>query len=209
MGVLIMPATQVQAEYFTRRGLGLIRCIKGLAHGLLLSLLVFQSSVIQGEDRPAIEYQVKAAFLYNISGFVSWPEQMPQHNDGFQLCVVGKDPFGKALDTLTGKSVHGQPLNIRRLASGASTENCQLIYISESETGRYTALLEKLGVQPVLTVSDIDDFIKRGGIIRFRLVNNRVRFDININAAERVGLKISSKLLSLANVVREDKVTAR
>jgi hypothetical protein len=209
MEILIMTGLQILAKRIGQPGPTAIRHIKFLVQGLLFALLVWQSNVSQAADRPTNEYRIKAAFLYNFSSFVSWPEKVTQHNDEFELCVVGNDPFGKALDTLSGKTVHGRSLKVRRLSDGVITDACQLVYISESETKRFVRLLGKVRARPVLTVSDIDDFATHGGIIRFRLDNNKVRFDINVDAAERAGLNISSKLLSLATIVREEKVTAR
>ncbi len=183
--------------------------LKRLVQGLLLVLLTCQVSMSQAEGRPVSEYNIKAAFLYNFSSFISWPEKAPQQDGEFQLCVLGNDPFGEALETLSGKSVHGLSMKIRRLGAGAKTDTCQLVYISESETKHLARLLSKVRARPVLTVSDIDNFVKHGGIIRFKLVDNKVRFVINVDAAERAGLKISSKLLSLAIIVKEDQVTAR
>ena len=204
-----MPGLHEQVERSWHQGPAVIRRMKRLVHGLLISLLICQSTASQGEDRLVSEYRIKAAFLYNFSSFVSWPERASQHNDEFQICVVGNDPFGEALNTLSGKSVSGMPLKIRRLTAGAITDTCQLVYISESETKRFVRLLGKVRARPVLTVSDIDGFAMHGGIIRFKLVDNKVRFEINVDAAERAGLKISSKLLSLAIIVSEEKVNAR
>lgn len=204
-----MAGLQIHAKRIGQPGPTAIRHIKLLVQGLLFGLLFWQSNVSQAADRPTNEYSIKAAFLYNFSSFVSWPEKVARHHDEFELCVVGNDPFGKTLDTLSGKSVHGQSLKIRRLTDGAITDTCQLVYISESETKRFARLLKKVRARPVLTVSDIDDFATHGGIIRFKLDSNKVRFDINVDAADRAGLNISSKLLSLATIVREEKVTAR
>jgi hypothetical protein len=175
----------------------------------MLSLLIGHGSAVQAEDRPVSEYSIKAAYLYNLSGFVSWPEPGPQHNDEFRLCVLGNDPFGEVLDTLSGKPVHGRSLKVRRLTAAATIDTCHLVYISESEIERYAILLGMIRSRPVLTVSDIDGFALHGGIIRFKLVDNRVRLEINPEAAERAGLKISSKLLSLATIVSDEMVTAR
>jgi hypothetical protein len=209
MGNLIMPGLQVHAKRIGEPVPNAIRHIKLLMYTLLFALLVCQSNLSQAADRPTNEYSIKAAFLYNFSRFVSWPEKVAQHNDEFELCVIGNDPFGKVLDTLSGKSVHGQPLKVRRLTDGAITGACQLVYIGESETKQFARLLGMVRARPVLTVSDIDDFAMHGGIIRFKLDNKKVRFDINVDAAERAGLKISSRLLSLATIVREEKVGAR
>lgn len=204
-----MPGPANQAQANSQQGTDLNRHMKQLAHGLLLMLLLVHSSLGRAEDSKIDEYSIKAAFLYNFSSFVSWPDQAIRQNDEFQLCVLGNDPFGEALDTLSGKPVHGLLLKVRRLGDRESSDACQLIYIGKSEGEHYATLLGQLQEKPVLTVSGIDKFTDHGGIIRFKIVNNRVRFDINVDAAERAGLKLSSKLLSLATIVRDEKVTAR
>ena len=203
-----MPGLQTQTAC-TRDDPGMTGCIRRVTHGLLLSLLLLHGSASLGDERADNEYRIKAAFLYNFSSFTSWPEMALQDNAQFRLCVVGHDPFDGALDSLSGKKVNGIPLKVSRLAAGENMQSCQLAFISESETGRIEETLGGLTGKPVLTVSDIDDFTLHGGIIRLKLVDNKVRFDINVDAAEQAGLKISSKLLSRATIIREEKVTAR
>ena len=170
----------------------LLRRFRCLLAGLLLT-----APVLAMTDEARIpEYQVKSAFLYNFTGFVSWPEATLQNRTEFSLCVTGTDPFGSQLDRLTGKSVHNMRLVVRRLSSLAMVDDCQLIYIGENTD--LTEVLLLLREQPVLTISDTEEFFEQGGIIQFKLVQNRVRFKINVDAATSAGLNISSKLLSLA-----------
>lgn len=203
-----MPAVQTHTER-TCTVANMTRHFKQLVQGLLLFLLLVHGSSSQGADPADNEYRIKTAFLYNFSSFVSWPEMAYQDKAEFQLCVVGNNPFGGALDTLSGKTVHGLPLKVRQLDSAANIHSCQLAYISKSETGNIAGTLKELAGKPVLTVSDIDDFALHGGIIRLKLVDNKVRFDINVDTATHAGLKISSRLLSLATIIQGEKVTAR
>ena len=110
--------------------------------------------------------------------------------------MIGTDPFGAQLDKLAGKPVHNNTLVIKRLKSLTLADDCQLVYISEDTEPTEVLLLVR--EKPVLTVSDAEDFIEQSGIIQFKLVQNRVRFRINMDAANSAGLSISSKLLSLA-----------
>ena len=166
----------------------------------LLVMLLFCAPVLSmAADQLVTEYRIKAAFLFNFTRFVNWPEQPA--SDSFTLCVLGEDPFGIHLDPLESKVVNGRALAIRRIQDTTATDNCQMVYISESVTGEIGAILSRLSQAPVLTVSDSERFTEQGGIIQFRLIDNKVRFDININAASDSGLNISSKLLSLANAV--------
>lgn len=163
---------------------------------LLAALLLSVPALAVADDKQIPEYRVKSAFLYNFSRFVTWPETTLQDRTEFSLCVIGTDPFGTQLDKLTGKPVHDRTLVVQRLSSLTLLDDCQLVYI-----GKNTALSEALMIvreQPVLTVSEAADFIEQGGIIQFKLVHNKVRFRINLDAAKTAGLSISSKLLSLA-----------
>lgn len=168
---------------------------------LLAALLLCTSAFSKADDQLATEYRIKAAFLYNFTRFVNWPEQEKQDSDSFMVCILGPDPFGEHLAPLESKSVNGRALSIRRIQGTTSLDNCQLVYISESLTSEMETILSSIRQAPVLTVSDADNFTGQGGIIQFLLIDNKIRFDINIEAASDAGLNISSKLLSLANAV--------
>jgi hypothetical protein len=173
------------------------RVIPALAAALLVCMPAF--SGIAGQ--PSTEYRIKAAFLYNFTSFVTWPDNLAGESE-FTLCVFGDDPFGELLDKLAGKSVRDTQLAVRRLESLALLDQCELVFISEMPNDQLGAALALLHGLPVLTVSDIRGFTELGGIIEFRIIDNKVRFDINIDAAESTGLSISSKLLSLATRFR-------
>jgi len=169
---------------------------------VLAALLLCAPAFTQADDQQVTEYRIKAAFLYNFSRFIEWPDETGESGQ-FTICVLGVDPFGTAIDNLAGKNVHGSTLDIRRLSTTAGMNDCRILYISKSESDRIGSILAPLQTRPVLTVSDTADFAEQGGIIRLKLVDKKVRFDINIDAAQRSGLNISSKLLSLATIVRD------
>lgn len=171
---------------------GLPRIVRGLLAALLLSAPAFAVA----DEAQISEYRVKSAFLYNFSRFVTWPETTLQDRAEFLLCVIGTDPFGAQLDKLTDKTVHNHTLVVRRLNSLAVIDDCQLVYIGEDTMPADILLLVR--ERPILTVSDAEDFIEQGGIIQFELVQSKVRFRINMDAANSAGLRVSSKLLSLA-----------
>ncbi len=168
-------------------------------------LCVFLAATLAapGQDGAPTEYQVKAAFLYNFGKFVEWPPgALPA--DSFAICVLGEDPFGPELDRLIeGKSVHGKKLGAHRLGRAEEAGKCQVLFVSASENGRLAHILASVRGRSVLTVGDTEGFAHRGGIINFRLVENKVRFEINLDAAERAGLTVSSQLLKLAKIIRE------
>ena len=170
---------------------------------LIAALLLLSHSVSApaAEDTEA-QYRVKAAFIYNFARFTSWPA-----HDGseFRLCILGTDPLGKSLDALIGKQVHQESVTIIRLEYASTLDQCELVYIASSYSDQLAEVISQLEQQAILTVSDIDAFIDHGGIIGFRIIDNRIRFEINASAATKAGLTISSRLLSLASRVRMDR----
>ncbi len=152
----------------------------------------------------ASEYQVKAAFLCQFTKFVEWPSgAFADANSPFVIGVVGKDPFGAILErAIDGKSVDGRSFVIRRFSQVADVQPCHLLFVCESDRDQVSRILARLGHSNTLTVGDFDQFIQRGGTVNFFIEDSRVRFEINPDAADSAGLKISSKLLHLARVVR-------
>ena len=169
-----------------------------------LALAFLQRAVAQ-EIAPPLEYQVKAAFLFNFAKFVEWPpDSPPEGDDGFVICVFEDETLAQALDrAVTGKTVEGRVFRVRRLQSLDDTRSCRMLYLGGNETSRLVALLKSVRTSAVLTVGNAPGFTRQGGIINFIMQDNRVRFEINPEAAERAGLRISSKLLQLATIVRD------
>ena len=148
------------------------------------------------------EYQVKAAFLCNFAKFIEWPnESITDSNTTMNLFVLGEDPFGPDLDAIQGMTIKGRNLVIRRIKSVKDLSNCHMLFICESEKDRLEEILRSLKGSSVLTMSDTEGFGQRGVIINLYIQERRVRFEINVEAAKRVGLKISSKLLQLGKIV--------
>ncbi|HEX9002623.1 MAG TPA: YfiR family protein [Blastocatellia bacterium] len=174
---------------------------------ILLSPVNFVFGV-RAQTQTANEYEVKAAFLYNFAKFVEWPPEAFGSGGGTALIVgiIGDDPFGSAIDrTISGKTVNGRQLTIRRLKWGQNLKDCHVLFVSSSEQKRLPQILEILKGASVLTVSEMDQFSQQGGVIGFVMENSKVRFEINTSASEQARLKISSKLLALARIVRSGK----
>jgi hypothetical protein len=152
------------------------------------------------------EYQVKAAFLYNFVKFVEWPKDVFEDPKApIVIGILGKDHFGTYLDEIVeNKTVKGRGFVIRRFDSVGDLEACHVLFISESEKARISTTLNKLQDWHVLTVSDVKGFPKLGGIINLITEKNRIRFEINVDAAVRAGLKLSSHLLKLGKIIRDD-----
>jgi hypothetical protein len=160
-----------------------------------------------GAQSVADEYQVKAAYLLNFARFVEWPLNDLPASSPLEIVVVGDDSFGAALEEiLRGKSANGHPIQFRHLKWDDVLTPYQIVFISASEERHLAQILGYLGRTSVLTVSDIDRFSLRGGIIEFRTVGNRLRFDINRTSAIAAQLNISSKLLSVARAIQEGSV---
>jgi hypothetical protein len=151
------------------------------------------------------EYQVKAAFLYNFAKFVEWPEEAFSSPDApLVIAVLGEDPFGTLLDeTVRGEAVGGHKLEVRRIDRLEAAKGCHTLFISASEKSELPEILAAVKDSGALTVSDVEGFARRGGIISFRTVDGKVQFEINLETAKRERLKVSSRLLKLADVVGE------
>lgn len=153
------------------------------------------------------EYQVKAAFLYNFAKFVEWPpEEFKTPKDPILVCVLGHNPFGSSLeDVIRGKSIEGRGFAFRQVSNAEQARSCQILFVSSEDGKRFHALARGLKAAGILTVGEMQGFAADGGIINFKLDGDRVRFEINVDAAERAQLRISSKLLSLAEIVKTEK----
>jgi hypothetical protein len=175
---------------------------KALALFCLAAVLIGQSAFLNAQSSEGDEineYQVKGAFLYHFGKFVDWPESaFAKHQDSFLICVFGQDPFGKALDhLLQGKSIKDRPIRLERITESETPTECNILYVSASEQDHVRDILRDLEAKSVLTVGEGPDFNKEGGVIRFLVRDKKVRFEINTEAGEKAGLKISSQLLKL------------
>ena len=184
----------------------------GARRGLRAPLLLLALAVALAADRCALandkverEYAVKAAFLVNFAGYVEWPEGPPKNGEeALVIGVLGTDPFGAALDMLAEKkSQKGKKILLRRFNKLSEYAPCHILFVSSSEAGRLTSVLDKTNESNTLVVGDSEGLAHKGAAINFLVVENKVRFEVNLGAAKRAGLKISSKLLRLAKTVIE------
>ena len=150
------------------------------------------------------EYQVKAFFLYNFARYVEWPaESFKSSNDPIVICILGQNPFGGALDqAIAGKVVDGRPFVVRQLSDIQPESNCHILFVNSSERKRFRSMAGRLKGSGVLSVGEIPGFTADGGVINFKLEGGKVRFEIDVDAAGRERLHISSKLLSLAQIAK-------
>ncbi|HXN29428.1 MAG TPA: YfiR family protein [Candidatus Acidoferrales bacterium] len=170
---------------------------------VLLSVTVAGPARLARAQSQAGEYHVKAAFLFHFVQLVEWPGGEPGNQaDPLTLCMLGEDPFRGDLEvTLEGKSVGSRPLRVRHLKPAEGFQGCQVLFVGRRDAARLGRVLEELKDGPTLTVGESDGFVEQGGMIGFCLVENKVRFEINVQAAEQAKLRISSRLLLLAQTV--------
>jgi YfiR/HmsC-like len=174
---------------------------------LAAALLLLPALPARAQGVVATEYAVKAAFLYHFAKFIEWPASVGGPSPkAVTLCVVGNDPFGDALDELASRGVEGLAEGIRvrvlHVAGPTLEAGCHIAFISNSERPRLAAHLADAAQAHAVTVSDLDGFAEAGGAIQFVIEDGKVRFWINRSAAEQAGVRLSSRLLALARIVK-------
>jgi hypothetical protein len=160
------------------------------------------ASCLHAQQANPTEYEVKAAYLYNFGKFVEWPAKVTAASDFFSICVLGEDPFGATFDAIASESINGKKVVVKRITKPQDAVSCRILFVSSSEESRLKEILATLDKTSVLTVSDISQFTRHGGMIRFVMEGNRVRFEVNLTTAEHAGLTLSSQLLKVAISVR-------
>ncbi|NVM21789.1 MAG: YfiR family protein [Desulfobacterales bacterium] len=171
-----------------------------------ICVTISTSANANAESPPSREYLIKAAFLYNFAKFVEWPtEAFPNDSTPITLCILGEDPFGDALESIKGKTIRGRDMVIRHVVRVEDLEHCHILFVSASEEKRLPQILNTIRDKTILTVSDMNRFARRGGIINLVTVRSKIRFEINVDATDLVGLRISSKLLRLARIVKDGR----
>ena len=175
-----------------------------MMYRLSLNMILCWLAILTANGQIADEYQVKAAFLYNFAKFVEWPPQAFKNpQDPIAICILGQNPFGDALEqTVRGKMIDTRTFSIRQVTDARQASACHILFVSSSERKRARSVLGELK-SSVLTVGEADGFTSDGGIVNFKIEEGRIQIQINVEAAEQEKLRISSKLLSLAQIVRK------
>lgn len=171
----------------------------------LAGALAVSAMPASAQKDPVGEYELKATILYNLSRFVEWPPRSYADSQApTVLCTLGQDPFGNSLKTLGQKQDNnGRPVSIRQLKNENGIRECHVLYISTSERKTLAEILSRLKGSSVLTVGEMSQFAAQGGVIQFTVEDKQVHFEINLDAASRMTLKISSRLLVLAQIVKD------
>lgn len=176
-----------------------------LRMGLALALgatLALAPQILNAKSRPPLQYQVRAAYLLKFLPFIEWPAAPTGSGETFGVCIVGDAPFGTELEQLAaGQQIDGRPLVIRRLNRVSRGSGCRVLYLAETAEQSASEVLRNVRGTPCLTITE--DNAADDSVIQFRERDNRVRFSVNLDAAGRNGLTLSSKLLSLALSVRK------
>ncbi|KPK02043.1 MAG: hypothetical protein AMK71_03610 [Nitrospira bacterium SG8_35_4] len=156
---------------------------------------------VHAESRSSQEYKVKSAFIYNFTKFIEWPAESFTDDTTINFCIIGDNPFGDDIQTIKGKTVKERELTVRQIKSIEDTGECNILFVSSSEKKNVSAILEQIKEKHILSIADMDGFARRGGIINFIMMNNKIHFEINVKASKLAGIQISSKLLKLAQII--------
>jgi hypothetical protein len=170
-----------------------------------MAVIVSLAVPVAAENTPGPpEYLIKAAYLYNFAMFVEWPGDAFASPDApLVIGIVGRDPFGSAIDhAVENKRISRRRIVVERLQLQQDLRHCQILFVAASERTRIGELSQRLQSQPVLIVDDAPEPGKRAGSVEFVVNDNKVGFAINLDAARRARLVISSKMLGLAKTVR-------
>jgi hypothetical protein len=158
----------------------------------------------RAEEPEFSEYEVKAGFMYNFPKFIEWPgDTFADVNKAITLCVVGTDPFGKALGAIDNKTIQNRRLEIKFTARSKYLKMCSILFIAGSERESLPQILEMLKGAATLTIGDTKGYAQQGVMINFIMEQNKVGFEINTESARRARLTISSKLLKLAKTIHK------
>lgn len=143
------------------------------------------------------EYEVKAAFLYNFTRFITWPAPSVE-GDALTICVFGSNPFGDVLQQLNGRVSQGRALQLDFPTSLQESDRCQVMFVGGGKARDLAEIIDYATARQILTISEISDFVDAGGVIGYVKEGNVIRFEINQQAAQQSGLQINSRLLELA-----------
>ena len=176
------------------------------APGFFLALVLWGwlgGAEARGQTR---DVEIKAAFLYHFTQFVEWPTNAFAEADSpLVIGVLGSDPFGETLNVLVaGERIRGRPLQVRRFSTPEEARGVHILYIGVSEEDEWNSIQARLGARPILTVSEMNNFARRGGMIQYYTDENRIKLRINHRNARESGLVLSSKLLRVAEVIDSD-----
>ena len=175
-----------------------LRLVAGFVVSILAGASVLQPTA-PAETNGSVELHVKAAYLFNFGRYVSWPQQAGDVVIG----VVGHDPIVEVLvKTISGKTINGRTYRVKVFEPAEQVDHCDILFLPHSASVHAQSVLAAVAGKPILTVSDLESFSNEGGMIEFLLIDDTLKFDINLGAAEKSGLKLSSELLRVAHDIK-------
>lgn len=168
-----------------------------------LACLSLLSTMPSSAQTQADEYRIKAGFIFHFAQFVEWPAGTFTNSAGsITFCTLGEDPFhGDMESLLRGKLVAGKSVRVLHLKQVQDSKQCNVLFLDKNDDQLVPSALATVENLPILTVGESDDFLERGGMIRFCMEDRRIRFEVNQQAAEATHLKVSARLLLLAKKV--------
>jgi hypothetical protein len=155
---------------------------------VVMALSSLPQATLLGYKPKPVDYEVKAIYLLNFGRFATWPPAASSDSDTFWVCVLGRDPFGRVLDdALIGETIAGKRVAAKRVPRSEDAAGCRILFISDSEEKQLKQVLQSAARARTLTVSDMPQFVEEGGMIQFISQGNKVRFAVNVGAAEQAG----------------------
>jgi len=167
----------------------------------LVWLVAWVPAHCQAQTGAEREYELKAAVLYHIIEYVEWPkDSLSNQPPAIRIALLGQIPFAEALEVLDGKTMQGRKLVVKKISRPEEAGDCQVVFISGSEKPRISQIVSEFKTRPILTVSEVEGFAERGGMVNLVAGQNRINMEINREVARQARLSISSQLLKLAKV---------
>ncbi|MCU7840128.1 MAG: YfiR family protein [Candidatus Thiodiazotropha sp. (ex Troendleina suluensis)] len=158
------------------------------------------------QDLQQEENLLKAVFIYNFAKFTRWPEAIGNEgNSPLNICSLGSDELVSELERLSGRNIKGHPVTIESKKDKKNLQNCHVLYLAHSLQQQYIKIIKSLAEKPILTISELPDFARSGGIIELYHKEGRISFIINLHIARKAGLDFSSRLLNLAEIVGQEE----
>jgi hypothetical protein len=201
---LFVTCSQPSDDYF-HAGKATMRRLRLLITVAMVILTSLGFEAHAQDSSVSSEYLIKAGFIYNFANLVQWPSNaFTQPDSPIVIGILGEDRFGTVLDrVLAGKKVNGRIFLVKRLKSVTDLKECHIVFVSSSEMAHLAEAIHLVKGMPILTIGEIPGFARRGGIINLVLEDNKVHFEVNVEAAKVADLTISSRLLALARIVQE------
>lgn len=187
----------------TRSKKAMGRAIRVLWVSLMCATLAFPCAAQMSDSSDSSEYLIKAGFIYNFANLMQWPvNTFPNPESPIVIGILGTDTSGGILDeVLAGKRVNGRAFAVKHLKRGMDLKGCNIVFVSASESAHMDEILHLLRNLPILTIGETPSFALHGGIINFIVVDDKIRFEVNVEAAKQADISISSRLLALAKIV--------